>query len=410
VKNQFFGSFVLEQLGSLYSGVCARSEVDSSASTHSSVATMLEAFLTTICCSNRPGVGIRYPDPNWNVLRASGSKPRNMPMLRMALKLKAADDTQQQKLVLRVLSVCPELIEGYLNAVSYSLEPRLSLRWIQNIAFAMKVFAIPHPPFLSTSSILSSNNSSFATSSSSSTMPTLLPTDVTFLADHILPPLLSRSHLSHGLQHSSKLVKYQTTLALTVAFQKMEVILRDGATALKLRKDLFVVPSLSEEEESGDEDQGSSSSSSSVKEQVVFEENSQITSSWLTFIESLKDSIRKRVPDLQTVIAQCTQLLTTLSPLKKAGGKAQETSEDQVQVKLMAEASLRLFHFYQKYLPEVVAESQFDFGKLLAGRELSSLPSPIQYQIVQLLLFANDVQFKWMAHGSHLENLLKVRE
>jgi len=121
-----------------------------------------------------------------------------------------------------------------------------------------------------------------------------------------------------------------------------------------------------------------------------------IMSLMMMVMQGLKETLRKRVPDFQIIISQTGQYLSALTQKKPASSDA----SDEVQAKLMAESSLRLFNYYQKFLPEVVVESQFDFGKLVLNRDISSLPPSVQYQLITLLLNANDIQFRWMSQST----------
>lgn len=76
-------------------------------------------FLLSICTI--PGEGICYKDYGWYPVvsatetqeaQGSASKIRNKTLSRFIAVLKPAEDIRQQKLLLKILSACPELVPG----------------------------------------------------------------------------------------------------------------------------------------------------------------------------------------------------------------------------------------------------------------------------------------------------------
>ena len=76
-------------------------------------------FLLSMCTI--PGEGICYKDYGWypvvsaadsQGVQASASKIRNKTLSRFIAVLKPADDIRQQKLLIKILSACPELVPG----------------------------------------------------------------------------------------------------------------------------------------------------------------------------------------------------------------------------------------------------------------------------------------------------------
>lgn len=78
-------------------------------------------FLLSICTI--PGEGICYKDYGWYPVASAAtesqegvsSKIRNKTLSRFIAVLKPADDIRQQKLLLKILSACPELVPGYVT-------------------------------------------------------------------------------------------------------------------------------------------------------------------------------------------------------------------------------------------------------------------------------------------------------
>lgn len=89
---------------------------------------------------------------------------------------------------------------SYLSSSSYSLEPRLSLRWIENVCFVCKLLELP----ISFSSAESRN------------------VEQQQIVQAIFPSFIGRANLSVGLQHSNLMVEYYSLQLLFTILQRLE--------------------------------------------------------------------------------------------------------------------------------------------------------------------------------------------
>ena len=300
-------------------------------------------FLLAIC--THPGVGVCFKDRGWYPceigdvgLAQSGNDetaPKNAriynKILAQLLKsLKVNEDPRQQELALRIMSACPELVCGYVvffcygshcliepsywSAASLTLEPRLSSKWIANIAFFGNVISLPIP------------EASFLLPGRSLYLPS--PPPLSAFLENVFPSVNTKAHFSRGIMSTSPLVQHCAAMALAKCLLKYSEILR-------------VMHKIEGELEEG-------------------ESNGQ----WKKRRNELEPEARRRVPDFQVVIAFS----------QKAGEEVQSAKEDadatatppkKVRMAMLAESSTRLLWLYYLCFPSLVAEVRFDVGKLL---------------------------------------------
>jgi len=194
-------------------------------------------------------------------------------------------------------------VNRYWSAVSLTLEPRLSTKWITNIAFFGNVISLPIPT---------------ATFYLSGQLYNPTPPLLSTILENVLPSVNTKKNLSKGLQSSCGLVQHCTALALSKCLIKFQRVLK------KFRE----IAVMLEEEQDGQ---------------------------WSRRCTEVESEMRKRVPDFMVVVAfgQQTQQAsskTTINQNKKA---------------LLAEIAQRLLWLYHNCLPAVVSEARFDVGKIL---------------------------------------------
>ena len=190
---------------------------------------------------------------------------------------------------------------SYWPAASLTLEPRLSSRWIANIAFFGSVISLPVP------------EASFLMPGSSLYQPT--PPPLSAFLENILPSVNTKAHFSRGILSTSPLVQHCTAIALAKCLLKYSEVLK-------------VMHKIEGELEEG-------------------ESNGQ----WKKRRNELELEARRRVPDFQVII----------SFSQKAG----EDAPSKVRMAMLAESSTRLLWLYHLCFPSLVAEVRFDVGKLL---------------------------------------------
>jgi nucleolar pre-ribosomal-associated protein 1 len=300
-------------------------------------------FLLAIC--THPGVGVCFKDRGWyqreagdDVGALQGSSDETAPksariynkILAHLLKtLKVNEDPRQQELGLRIFSACPELVCGYVTPLccgshyltksSYwssgplTLEPRLSSKWIANIAFFGNVISLPVP------------EGSFFLPGSSLYLPT--PPPLPSFLENVFPSVNTKAHFSRGILSMSPLVQHCTALALAKCLTKYSEILK-------------------------------------IMRKVEFElEEGENNGQWKRRRNELELEARRRVPDFQVIIAfsQKTGEDVQVAP----GDTDVATKPGKVRMAMLAESSTRLLWLYHLCFPSLVAEARFDVGKLL---------------------------------------------
>ncbi|KAK7048326.1 ribosome 60S biogenesis N-terminal-domain-containing protein [Favolaschia claudopus] len=332
-------------------------------------ADLVHHFLLALC--TRPGAGICFRDRGWyprtsetdnaqgdddDVLpsRDRGGKIHNKILGNVLKTLKVNEDLRQQELALKIMAACPELVAGYWSSAGLTLEPRLSSKWIANISFFGSVLSLRVP------------EESFLFDNASLYHPT--PPPLAVILENILPSVNTKTHFSRGLQQPSGLVQHCTALALCKCLAKFGRVSR-----------IFQAIEAALEENEGD-------------------------GQWAKVRHDLEREIRRRVPEFQVILAFAT--------VQKDGtGKAAPHPTKRA---LLAEAAQRLLWMYHLYLPNLVAETRFDIGKLVQnfvnfGKvEIGGLDTVRQLHVLRLLTGSD--QFVWSGKGpsgkSHLHVFL----
>ncbi|KIY73323.1 hypothetical protein CYLTODRAFT_485490 [Cylindrobasidium torrendii FP15055 ss-10] len=332
-------------------------------------ADVVHHFLLAIC--THPGTGVCFKETGWypreNVEDdrpfaeegeeevGTKSKIYNKILNNLLRNLKPNEDPRQQELVLKILAACPELIAGYWTSAGLTLEPRLSSRWLTNIAIFGSIVSLPIP------------QSCFVMPDSTMYRPT--PPPLSIVIENIFSASLGKGYLSKALQPTSRpLVQHATALALGKSLAKF----RDVMAHFQL-----VSEALEETHDDG---------------------------LWSRRRQDLEREARKRVPDFQVIVAFAQ---------RTSAGRGDNKSE------LLAESSHRLLWLYQDCLPSVVSEARFDVGKLLAhflpgeitdGEEAqvaSGLEIMKQLHVLRVLEVSD--QFAWTAkYASSKESSLAI--
>lgn len=227
-------------------------------------------------------------------------------MLANILKgLQVNEDPRQQELALKILTACPELVAGYWTAVNLTLEPRLSSKWLANVAFFGTAVSLPVP------------TACFFHPESGHHQPS--PPPLTTVIENVLPTSGVKTNLTKGLQSTSPLVQHCTALALAKCLKKLDLVLQAFRSAEE---------ALEENEEDGQ---------------------------WSRRRKEIEREARRRVPDLQVVLAFAQQA-SAITPT---------SLEQRARFALLAEVAQRLLWLYQACLPDLVTEARFDVGKAL---------------------------------------------
>ena len=195
-----------------------------------------------------------------------------------------------------------------------TLEPRLSTKWIANIAFFGTIISLPVPKL------------TFYLPNTNLYDPT--PPPLQIILSNIVPSHVSpRNLFTKGLLSSSGLAQHCTALTLVKCLQKYASVL----------KNLEQVESALEVKGTG-------------------------VGLWGKRRREVEKEVRKRVPEFQVILGFCQQKVVSAP-------KAQASNP--VRTALLQESAQRLLLLYHKYLPEVVAEARFDVGKVLSSFDVS---------------------------------------
>jgi nucleolar pre-ribosomal-associated protein 1 len=197
-----------------------------------------------------PGTGICFRDSGWYqidtlAIESSHNEEKNVEhqagdlsvrksqrvhnkILSFLLRtLKVGEDSKARELVISILHSCPELRSVYWShGGSLGLEPRLSSRWLSNMAFFNLITLLPVPTetfFLS----LHDESHTYRTH----------PPPLNIIMENILPAYAQiRTGFTKGLQNTSQLVRYTCALTLTRCLFKFRSVLqafREASLALK---------------------------------------------------------------------------------------------------------------------------------------------------------------------------------
>ncbi|RIB18938.1 ribosome 60S biogenesis N-terminal-domain-containing protein [Gigaspora rosea] len=368
-KASFFNTGVLNHLLRLYS----RNEFEPPES-NKTVASVVHKFLLSICCV--PGVGICFRDAGWYSCSSQSSftdgidktkdsgkvKLHNIILSSFIKSLKPTQDLKQQELLLKILEVCPELVQIFWQYTNISFEPYLSYKWIANMTLFHKIIALPVP------SLYVPDTNVYPE----------VPPEVTLVMDNILPRMFDRSALNKCLNHQSQLVKYKTIITLCVMFQKLGKVKQAFDEAARCLDVL-------------------SNESSNEKKS---------SNRWLQTTDSIFEEIKRRVPDIQVLLRIYHQTLTCEQKLS-ADLISDEVTEEYTRNSMMHEMVLRLIKYYHQFLPEAVMESKFDIGKFIPAN-LEEIQPTMQLHILELLLLVSDFNLANKPENNRLTILLML--
>ncbi|KAF8905722.1 ribosome 60S biogenesis N-terminal-domain-containing protein [Gymnopilus junonius] len=354
-------------------------------------ADLVHHFLLAIC--TRPGTGICFKDRGWyprssdsegtsegafegrGSRKGKGSRIYNKILANFVKTLKVNEDPRQQELVLKILEACPELVLGYWSSIGLTLEPRLSSKWITNIAVFGSIVSLPVPvdTFLLPGSTTTASTTAGSAPSQRQYNPT--PPPLSTILANILPTQSVKQNLTKGLLPSSSghaqaqvqaksgagqtqtqsptlgLTQHLTALALCRCLLKYDAVMRE------MRR---VSEALEEEEDAGvgmDFDGGVETGEGQSRGRE---------GQWARRMREVEREVRRRVPEWGV----CVGFAMGVGVGVGAGGNtpnviAPAPMSNPTKTALLAESAQRLLWLYHRCLPSVVAEVRFDVGKLL---------------------------------------------
>ncbi|XP_066036371.1 nucleolar pre-ribosomal-associated protein 1 [Chamaea fasciata] len=368
-KVRFFTAEVLLHIASLYcwNGITDVSPEDLKVAQRSEevgkamVRELVHSFLMDLCCSLKHG--ITFYDPS---LGTSG-KGGNLVLLHFLLGLKTAtEDEMVADLMVNIFKVCPDLLNRYFKETHYSFVPRAMSAWMDNMKLLKKIYEAQ--PEIS---------KSFKTSEF---IP--LPRLLSMVMVTTVPAVCNKIMFTQGLNLPSAVVKHsilsQVSMVLRRALRNIEHCLSEETWQ---RSQIYTLPTMQE------------------------------------FVQLYREAVSKVLPDMSSIVAVWQSLLKqerqhSDSPAKKKEGDvstvramtetevAEQHGSDDAETLLLKAALLQVICLYQKVVPHLVAQSNFDFSKLLKGivtekglRE--EVPPLLQHHILKVALELPANKFAW---------------
>ncbi|XP_048577840.1 nucleolar pre-ribosomal-associated protein 1 isoform X2 [Nematostella vectensis] len=347
-KVQFFNPVALSQLMGLYQYTYAEGGAEAS------VREAVDAILQDVCCTFKYGICFANSQ---GMLAKRSNNPMLLQFLQSLPKTLSGQHTQD--LVVKILTCCPDLVNPYLSSMSITYEPRLSLPWITNMRFLVKLFkSLPLP-----SVMLSRCEMELETS----IVPSLLSA--------VIPCGITRTILSHGVQHSSPNVKHQS----------LQVLL------LILERSLDVVDVI----------QNHSKSHQSNKKAPL---------------QLFREELLKRIPDVMILISLRQNIMqgkTKSNPTGDNQGGEQNGGDlltQEVPSNAILSQALQAMFLYQELEPSVLTGVGFDLTKLLS--ECENVPPEIQDLTLKVLLMSQPGVCRWYQQNkkspSCIHQVLKI--
>ncbi|XP_069331102.1 nucleolar pre-ribosomal-associated protein 1 [Eulemur rufifrons] len=359
-KVRFFTGQLLNHIASLYNwnGTAdvnpENVKVSAEDAGKSMVRELVHNFLMDLCCSLKHG--INFYDASFGTFGRGG----NLTLLHFLLGLKtAADDELVAELVVNILKVCPDLLNKYFKEVTFSFLPREKSTWLNNIKLLNKIYEAQ--PEISRA---------FQTREF---IP--LPRLLAMVMVTTVPLVCNKIMFTQALNLDSKSVKH-TALSL------ISVILKRALKTIDycLNKDVW--------QESG------------VYTAVMMEE----------FVQLFREALSKILPDLNTIVWVWQSLKKQETRQddekgKKRGDKPPAAHVapqcDDAETILLKAVLLQVICLYQKVVPHVVVQYNFDFSKLLKGviseqglRE--EVPPILQHHMLKVALELPANKFLWL--------------
>uniref|UniRef100_A0A674JXR4 URB1 ribosome biogenesis homolog n=1 Tax=Terrapene triunguis TaxID=2587831 RepID=A0A674JXR4_9SAUR len=331
---------------------------------------LVHNFLMDLCCSLKHG--INFYD------RSLGTSGRggNLVLLRFLLNLKTAtEDEMVADLMVNILKVCPDLLNKYFKETQYSFIPRLKSTWLDNIKLLKKIYEAQ--PEIS---------NSFKTAEF---IP--LPRLLSMVMVTTLPVVCNKTMFTQGLNLPSKTVKH-TILSL------MSTILRRALKNIEhcLNEEVW--------------------QKSEIYTPLMMQE----------FVQLYREALSKLLPDMNSIVAVWQSLLkqereqhdgerredtiSTEEEMTEITETNEQHGSDDAETTLLKAVLLQVICLCQKVVPHLVAQSNFDFSKLLKGivtekglRE--EIPPVLQHHILKVALELPANKFAWFRDVSETEKV-----
>uniref|UniRef100_A0A8D0H9D5 URB1 ribosome biosis homolog n=1 Tax=Sphenodon punctatus TaxID=8508 RepID=A0A8D0H9D5_SPHPU len=382
-KVRFFTPEVLNHIASLYrwNGITDVSTEDVKGTQDPEEAgkvmlrELVHNFLMDLCCSLKNG--INFYDPSLGTAGRGG----NLVLLRFLLGLKmATEDEMVSDLMVNILKICPDLLNRYFKETQYSFVPRLKSTWLDNIKLLRKIYEAQ--PEIS---------NSFKTTEF---IP--LPRLLSVVMVTTIPAVCNKAMFTQGLNLPSKAVKH-TILSLMLTILKR---------ALK-----NIEHCLNEE---------------------IWQKSEIYTPTVMQdFVQQYREALSKLLPDMTSIVSVWQSLLKQAREQDGPGKRGEDTistveetteipdtseqhGSDDAETTLLKAVLLQVICLYQKVVPHLVAQSNFDFSKLLKGIVTEKglkeeVPPVLQHHILRVALELPANKFTWFKDASEAEKVYVER-
>ncbi|XP_073440651.1 nucleolar pre-ribosomal-associated protein 1 [Dendrobates tinctorius] len=324
---------------------------------------LVHNLLMDLCCSMKHG--INFYDPSLGTAARAG----NLVLLRFLVGLKTAtEDELVGALVVNVLKVCPDLLGRYFKEIQYSFTPRIKSTWLDNIRLLRKIYEAQPPVSVA-----------FKT-----TEFVPLPRLINMVMITTVAPVCNKSMFTQGLNVPNKIVKHTVLLLLSSFLKRAEQNINHC-----------------------------------LKEDIWQKSDIYTPTTMADFAQKFREALGKLLPDVNTVVATWQSLLKqeeTDTAEKGEDVKALEVKHvtavtdefpelateknTDFQSTLVKASLLQVLCLYQRVVPHLVSQSNFDFSKLLRGivdeRGIrAEVPPVLQQQILQVALELPASKFSW---------------
>ncbi|KAJ2262095.1 hypothetical protein GGI01_001785, partial [Coemansia sp. RSA 376] len=220
-------------------------------------------------------------------------------------------------LAIDIMRASPELIAPFWRNYHCSFEPRLSLSYLRNTGFAIKVMSLPLP-------VPQESEARYS-----------VPPRLNTLVEHITPYPLDPTLVGRGLGPlTAPLVRYRNLLLVDMALRKL------GDARAWIRAEARAA--------GGDGNK------------------------WIQLDQRLLAVVKQRIPQCKYIVSIHQHLLTLAEQGTQAGDDLREA---ECQHAVFSNALMRVMSGYQAHFGELVLEAHFEFGTLISGIHLPDVVS-----------------------------------
>ncbi|KAJ8391476.1 hypothetical protein AAFF_G00089500 [Aldrovandia affinis] len=363
-KVRFFGPAVLAQITSLYrwSGIVDASPDDCQMTENPEeagkmvVRELAHKFLIDLCCSRRHGIS--FYDPSFGTAGRAG----NIVLLQFLVGLKqATEDELLAELVVSILKGSPDVLPRYFKEMQYSFTPRLKSAWQDNITLLKKIYEAQ--PEVS---------KAFQTREF---IP--LPRLLTMVMVTSLPPVCNKAFFTQGLNMGNPVVQHTTLSLVSFILRRAQKNMEHCLNSSVWQSSEVYTPAMMED-----------------------------------FVQQYREALSKILPDMTSIVSRWQSLTKkgkaedgVMKGKEEGSGqekpqKPHEHGSDDAATVLFKALILQVICLYQKAVPHLIIQSNFDFSKLLKGIVSEKgiqqeVPPVLQHQVLQLALDLPTSKFSW---------------